>query len=105
MSSLDGVFSIENVEATLDRYLAEIEPSARRDWAKWEMDYRSFYRWRDRTDFTGFDEEVAYVREWYRARWSALKARCSALESGEAAESGRSEDPAMSESSGSGSGS
>ncbi len=85
LSVLDGAFSVETVEATLDRYLAEIDASARRDWAKWEESHRNFARWDQRTDFTSFDEEVAFVREWYLARWIALKEWCSAVEPSQSA--------------------
>jgi hypothetical protein len=29
--------------------------------------------YRARTDFTSFEEEVAYMKSWYRTRWELLK--------------------------------
>lgn len=71
--ALDGVFSPDRVEAMIDDYFDEIEPSARRDWKRWRSDYQEFWRWEDRQDFTSIDEELDYVRSWYRERWATLK--------------------------------
>jgi hypothetical protein len=70
---LAGAFHPDTVDALLDGYLDEIAPSARRDFAKWETDYRNFERWSVREDFTSFEQEVDYVRAWYRERWTAFE--------------------------------
>jgi spore coat protein CotH len=64
---------IEVVLGIIDQYAREVGPAARRDEAYWHDDFRSFFRWRTRTDFTTHDEEVEYLRQWVRTRWSALE--------------------------------
>lgn len=70
-----GVFTVESVLDTIDGYIADIDRSARRDWAKWEPTYRSYGRWSDRTDFTSFDQEVMYVRTWITEHAAFLAAQ------------------------------
>ena len=60
----EGPLTVADLHATIDGYIADIDRSARRDWAKWESAYRSFNRWQNRTDFTSYEEEVTYVRDW-----------------------------------------
>jgi hypothetical protein len=81
---LQGVFHADAVDALLDGYLDEIAPSAQRDFAKWEPEYRNFERWSVREDFTSFEQEVAYVRTWYRARWTAFQNGAEEAPAGEA---------------------
>ena len=61
---LHGPFAPEVVLELFDSYVAEIEQSARRDEQKWQEQYRSYMLWQSRTDFTTFQEEIAYVRQW-----------------------------------------
>ena len=61
---LRGPFASEAVLELFDNYVAEIEQSARRDEQKWQEQYRSYMLWQQRTDFTTFQEELAYVRQW-----------------------------------------
>ena len=68
----EGALAVGQVLATIDEYIAEIDRSARRDWGKWEGAYRSFGRWQDRTDFTSYEEEVSYVREWITEHHGSL---------------------------------
>jgi spore coat protein H len=105
-AALDGVFHPDRVDSLIDGYLREIEASARRDFRKWEPAYRSFGRWKGRSDFTTFEGEVAYLRSWYRAHWLALRhgtaevvdakpvSSAAALPAGGPAESGSSESSA-----------
>lgn len=72
---LQGTLRAEVVLALIDQYASELAPAARRDEAHWRQQYLDFVRWRDRTDFTTFDEEVEYLRRWVRTRWSALEQR------------------------------
>ncbi|MCP3141514.1 CotH kinase family protein [Pyxidicoccus xibeiensis] len=60
------------LQARLDAMAEEIGPSARRDARRWEAAYRAFPLWSFRTDFTTFDEEVAYMRQWILLRWAFL---------------------------------
>lgn len=65
------------LHARLDALAREIGPSARRDERRWVAQYRSFPLWSSRTDFTTFDEEVEYMRQWMTLRWAFLDARLS----------------------------
>ena len=62
------------LHARLDAIAREIAPSARRDEARWMAQYRGFPLWSLRTDFTTFDEEVEYIRQWLTLRWAFLDA-------------------------------
>lgn len=64
-----GAFEKLALQKLIDGYIAEIDLSARRDWEKWQGAYRSFSRWSGRNDFTSYEEEVQYVRDWLNARW------------------------------------
>lgn len=70
-----GGFKLDEITALYDAMIDEVAPSARRDEIKWAERYRSFMSWRSRTDFTNFDEEAAYVRQWLRDRHAYLSAR------------------------------
>lgn len=67
--ALDGPWKLDDLLAIVDGYAAEIERSAKRNEEKWEAEYRSYPSWSGRTDFTTWEEEVAYVREWIIERW------------------------------------
>jgi spore coat protein H len=71
---LAGAWSKANLDAMVEAYVVEIDASARRDWRKWEADYRGFDEWNTRRDFTDFDGEVAYVRGWLADRWDFVEA-------------------------------
>lgn len=64
------VFHPDNTQAMIDTYLARIDPSARRDWSVWADDYYSYGGWSWRTNWTDYDGEVAYVRQWLDDRWA-----------------------------------
>ncbi|MDP2311477.1 MAG: CotH kinase family protein [Pseudomonadota bacterium] len=72
---LATVLAADAVNARIDGWLARIEPSAERDWAKWEDSYRSYGGWYWRTDWTSHDGEIDYLRTWtderaaYMAGW------------------------------------
>jgi spore coat protein H len=70
---LRGELRAEVVLGLIDQYAREVGPAARRDEVHWHEDFRSFFRWRTRTDFTTHDEEVEYLRQWVRTRWSTLE--------------------------------
>ncbi|MFY0522468.1 CotH kinase family protein [Archangium gephyra] len=72
---LQGELRAEVVLGLIDQYAREIAPAARRDEVHWRQQYLDFFRWRTRTDFTTFDEEVEYLRRWVRQRWSALESQ------------------------------
>lgn len=65
------------LHARLDALAREVGPSARRDERRWGAQYRNFPLWSFRNDYTTFDEEVEYVRQWLTLRWAFLDARLS----------------------------
>ncbi|WP_164018938.1 CotH kinase family protein [Pyxidicoccus trucidator] len=65
------------LHARLDAMAQEVGPSARRDELRWGEQYRNFPLWSFRTDYTTFDEEVTYLREWLTLRWVFLDAQLS----------------------------
>ncbi|WP_158502121.1 CotH kinase family protein [Vitiosangium sp. GDMCC 1.1324] len=71
-AELSGELSPVLLHARLDTIAQEIGPSARRDEARWMAQYRGFPLWSQRTDFTTFDEEVEYIRQWITQRWAFL---------------------------------
>lgn len=70
-----GPLSPATLSELIDSYIAEIGPSAARDWARWEAEYRSYSGWSWRTDWTTHEEEVAYVRAWLDSRQRFLNQR------------------------------
>jgi spore coat protein H len=72
---LRSSFTVEAVRELVDRMASEITPSAHRDETKWRAAYRDYDAWRDRTDFTTFDEEVQYLRRWVGERHAYLAER------------------------------
>lgn len=66
-------YAIDDVLALYDQLATEIEPSAQRDARKWGDRYRSFGHWNDRADFTSYEEEVQYIRDWLRERHAYLQ--------------------------------
>ncbi len=69
---LDGTFAQDALLALVDGYVAEIDAVARRDERKWATAYRTYADWEWRTDFTTYEEEIAYLRTWIGARWAFL---------------------------------
>jgi hypothetical protein len=68
-----GPLYVGTVLDLIDEEAARIDPSARRDWARWEAEYRSFGRWSDRTDWTTYEQEVEYLKDWVTARHEAVR--------------------------------
>jgi spore coat protein H len=69
---LENAVSAEELDGVIDDYIDRIDPSARRDWDKWESQYRTYGGWSWRNDWTTYDEEVDYVRSWVADRWAWL---------------------------------
>jgi hypothetical protein len=73
-----GVFSKDAMLAFFDERVAEIDRSAKRDWAIWSNAYENFGRWagerNSADDWTTYEEEVAYVRQWLSDHWDAVAA-------------------------------
>jgi len=83
---LANELKLETVLALIDGYVKQTAPSARRDWARWQLEYRAFGApgtvgagnfpmWYARQDFLSYEEELEYVRQWIRARWPALQSQ------------------------------
>ena len=69
-AALDGPFAKDAILARFDDEYAVIDPSARRDWAKWQASYDSYWGWRG--DLLDYDGEVAYLRAWAGDRWDYI---------------------------------
>jgi spore coat protein H len=69
---LRGTLAQDKVLAWFDAMVAETSASAKRDERLWAAPYRAFYK--GRTDFTSYEQEVAYVRKWIADRWAFLTA-------------------------------
>ncbi|MFN7142354.1 MAG: CotH kinase family protein [Myxococcota bacterium] len=65
---LATTFAADAIHGRIDAWLARAEPSAERDWAKWQEQYRGYGGWYWRSDWTSHDEEVAYLRAWIEER-------------------------------------
>ncbi len=67
-----GPMSLEWQQATLDEYYALIEPSAERDWEKWESSYRTYSGWASTRnaygDWQDYEGEKEYLYDWVRDR-------------------------------------
>jgi hypothetical protein len=66
-------YAIDRVIGLFDTLVKEVEPGARRDEQRWGERYRMFGHWNTCTDFTSWEQEVDYVREWIRARHAYLQ--------------------------------
>ncbi len=68
-----SVLTPDNLDALIDVYVARTDPSARRDWDKWQAEYRAYGGWSWRTNWTDYDEEVDYTRQWVHDRWDFVE--------------------------------
>ncbi|HET8940195.1 MAG TPA: CotH kinase family protein [Polyangiales bacterium] len=66
-------FALDRVSELFDAMVAEVDASAHRDEQLWGAKYRSFGRWNTRTDFTSFEQEIQYVRQWIKDRHAYLE--------------------------------
>lgn len=66
-------FSLDRIIELYDELVAEVDASAKRDEQKWGGKYRSFGHWNKRTDFTSYEEEVTYMRQWIRDRHAYIQ--------------------------------
>lgn len=61
------------LDALIDAYIVRIDRSARKDWSVWGYQYESYSGWSWRDDWTEYDEEVDYVRDWVEDRWDWIE--------------------------------
>ncbi|EYF05106.1 CotH kinase family protein [Chondromyces apiculatus] len=66
---LRTIYTEEAIQALVTGYIDRIDASARRDEHRWGEAYRTYGDWSFRTDFTTYDEELAYLRAWLTERW------------------------------------
>lgn len=78
-AALQGPYELEGILARLDAYWEAVEPVARRDWRRWETEYKTFPRWNERQDFTDPGQEIEYMRTWLRERWAFFEANVDQL--------------------------
>lgn len=71
---VDGPYAIDEVLARYDAMVAETRVSALRDEQRWREAYLTYQGWNWRTNFTTYEEEVVYVRQWIVDRWGFVAA-------------------------------
>ena len=79
---LDNKLSVDVVLGLINKYERENGAAARRDWAIWAARYKtfgatgdeqnSFSKWATREDINEYDQELEYVRNWIRTRWTTF---------------------------------
>lgn len=67
---LGGLYKVDDVLALTDAMIAETAESARRDEVRWVDQYRNYGGWNWRKDFTTYEQEVVYLRQWIKDRWA-----------------------------------
>jgi hypothetical protein len=68
-ATLHGAYDLDAVLERYDAMVDETAASALRDEGRWGEQYRSYGGWNWRDDFTSYDQEVEYVRQWIIDRW------------------------------------
>jgi hypothetical protein len=70
---LKGPWALEDILAALDAWSHEIEGAALRDEVKWREAYPPYWELQ-RKDYNRntYPEEIAYIREWLKTRWSFI---------------------------------
>lgn len=65
---------LTNILNEVDSIYNEIRDAALEDEKKWNSTFRDFHLWDDRDDFTTFDEEVQYIKDWITAQHALFMA-------------------------------
>ena len=72
MLGIGGDLESDNITDEIDILYSEIKSAAKKDFSKWEDDYKDnnsiFYIWNDRDDYTTVDEEIQYIKSWITAQ-------------------------------------
>jgi len=74
-SVLHGAWSKDKLLAMIDGYTARIDKSAKRDEARWTAEYQAYPGWSSRMDFTTYEGEIAYLKDWVSKRWDYQDAK------------------------------
>ncbi|MBK8252816.1 MAG: CotH kinase family protein [Polyangiaceae bacterium] len=69
VATLHGLYSKEAIINIVDSYIKRIDKSALRDEARWVDEYQNYSGWNWRNDFTTYQEEVVYLKQWISDRW------------------------------------
>ena len=72
--ALQGIYDVDAVLERVDAMLDETADSALRDEGRWATQYQTYGGWNWRNDFTTYDEEVEYLRQWIIDRWAFVDA-------------------------------
>ncbi|HJN77480.1 MAG TPA: CotH kinase family protein [Myxococcota bacterium] len=64
----EGPLSLEAQLSTVESYWELVDPSAERDWIKWESAHKSHWWGAYRSDWTSYEEEKDYLRQWLTDR-------------------------------------
>ncbi|MBN1647469.1 MAG: CotH kinase family protein [Spirochaetales bacterium] len=67
-----GSLSLDWIMDRIDYYINEISGAAEKNEQEWAAIQKNFWIWDDRTDFTDFEGEIAYIRQWIAERYAWL---------------------------------
>ncbi|MBK7824311.1 CotH kinase family protein [Nannocystis sp.] len=73
-ATLKDVYAVDAILERYDAMVDETAASAVRDEGRWAAEYKSYGGWNWRTDFTSYDEEVLFLRQWIIDRWAFVAA-------------------------------
>lgn len=69
----DGnAYDINWILSKIDEYYSEIRTAAIKSEKRWKKEYMNFKRWKDRDDFTSFEKEIQYIKDWVTDRHTFL---------------------------------
>ena len=70
--ALDGPLATDGILGLFDAMAREIDASAARDEQRWQAQYRAYGAWSARVDFTSYQQELQYIRQWILDRHAFL---------------------------------
>jgi spore coat protein H len=70
--SSGSAFDISLVLSQIDEYYLEIRDAALKSEKKWKEEYEDYGSWDEREDFTTFEEEIQYIKDWAVQRHAFL---------------------------------
>lgn len=73
-AALKGVYAVDAVLERYDAMVDETAASGLRDQGRWAVEYQTYGGWNFRNDFTDYDEEVLFLRQWIIDRWAFVAA-------------------------------